>query len=236
MELFFGEFFWGLLAVVMIDLVLAGDNAIVIGMAARNVPLDQRKKTILLGTAGAIGVRIAATAGVVYLLKIPGLMAVGGLLLLRIAYKLLADGQQPHAIDAKDSLLAAVRTIVVADAVMGIDNVLAVAGASHGNFLLLTLGLLISVPVVIWGSTLFVKCVDRYPVVIYAGAGILAWTAMKMLLGEPLMADFVKPYPAVQWAAMALAVASVLGGGWMKSRPEPARIPVRITPDQRDQF
>lgn len=236
MELFSGEFFLGLLAVVMIDMVLAGDNAIVIGMAARNVPLAQRQKTILLGTAGAIGVRIAATAGVVYLLNIPGLMAIGGLLLLRIAYKLLEDGQQPHAIDAKDSLLAAVRTIVVADAVMGIDNVLAVAGASHGNFLLLVLGLLISVPVVIWGSTLFVKCVDRYPVVIYAGAGILAWTAIKMLLGEPLLAELIKPYPVVQWAAMALAVVSVLGGGWMKSRSEPALIPVRISSDQKDTF
>lgn len=236
MQLFSGEFFWGLLAVVMIDLVLAGDNAIVIGMAARNVPPSQRRKTILLGTVGAIGVRIAATAGMVYLLKIPGLLAIGGLLLLRIAYKLLADGQRQHAIDAKDSLVAAVRTIVVADAVMGIDNVLAVAGAAHGNFLLLALGLLISVPVVIWGSTLFVKCVDRYPAVIYAGAGILAWTAMKMLLGEPLWVEFVKPYPIAQWASMALAVAAVLGGGWLKNRPEPALIPVRINTKQTEKF
>ncbi len=234
MELFAGEFLWGLLAVVMIDLVLAGDNAIVIGMAARNVPMEQRQKTILLGTAGAIGVRIAATAGVVYLLNIPGLMAIGGLLLLRIAYKLLADGQQQHQIDAKDSLWAAVRTIVVADAVMGVDNVLAVAGASHGNFLLLALGLLISVPVVIWGSTIFIKCVDRYPAVIYAGAGILAWTAMKMLLSEPLLADWVNPYPVAQWFAMALAVAAVLGGGWMQSRPAP--VPVRIHSNHSDAF
>ena len=236
MELFSGEFMWGLLAVVMIDLVLAGDNAIVIGMAARNVPLAQRQKTIMLGMAGAIGVRIAATAGVVYLLNIPGLMAIGGLLLLRIAYKLLTDGQQPHEIDAKDSLMAAVRTIVVADAVMGIDNVLGVAGAAQGNFLLLALGLLISVPVVIWGSTFFIKCVDRYPAVIYAGSGILAWTAMKMILGEPLVANLVNPYPVVQWTTMALAVAAVLGGGWLKSRPEPALIAVRIDSNQTDTF
>ena len=236
MELFSGEFMWGLLAVVMIDLVLAGDNAIVIGMAARNVPLAQRQKTIMLGMAGAIGVRIAATAGVVYLLDIPGLMAIGGLLLLRIAYKLLTDGQQPHEIDAKDSLMAAVRTIVVADAVMGIDNVLGVAGAAQGNFLLLALGLLISVPVVIWGSTFFIKCVDRYPAVIYAGSGILAWTATKMILGEPLVANLVNPYPVVQWTTMALAVAAVLGGGWLKSRPEPALIPVQIDSNQTDTF
>ncbi len=236
MELFSSEFMWGLLAVVMIDLVLAGDNAIVIGMAARNVPVAQRQKTILLGMAGAIGVRIAATAGVVYLLNIPGLMAIGGLLLLRIAYKLLTDGQQPHEIDAKDSLMAAVRTIVVADAVMGIDNVLGVAGAAHGNFLLLSLGLLISVPVVVWGSTFFIKCVDRYPAVIYAGSGILAWTAMKMILGEPLVADLVNPYPVIQWLTMALAVTAVLGGGWMKSRPEPALIPVPINSNQTDTY
>jgi YjbE family integral membrane protein len=234
MELFSSEFVWGLLAVVMIDLVLAGDNAIVIGMAARNVPLEQRKKTIILGTIGAIGIRIAATGGVVYLLDVPGLMVIGGLLLLRIAYKLLADGQQTHEIEAKDSLVAAVRTIVVADAVMGIDNVLAVAGAAHGSFLLLTLGLLISVPVVVWGSTFFVKCIDRYPVVIYAGSGILAWTAAKMIIGEPLLASLVQSYPDAQWAAMALAVLAVLGGGWLQSRPVPA--PVRIDSNRPENY
>lgn len=232
MVLFSSEFMWGLFAVVMIDLVLAGDNAIVIGMAARNVPQQHRKKAIMFGMAGAILVRMAATAGVVYLLDIPGLMVVGGLLLLRIAYKLLVDDQQLHEIDAKDSLFAAVRTIVIADAVMGIDNVLGVAGAAQGSYLLLALGLLISVPVIIWGSTFFIKCVDRYPAVIYAGAGILAWTAAKMILGEPLLAGFVNPYPVVQWSVMALAVAGVLGSGWMKSRP--VLVPIKVQTDRAD--
>ena len=119
MFLFSGEFLWGLFTIVMIDLVLAGDNAIVIGMAARNVPLEHRRKAIMYGMGGAIIVRMLATVCVVWLLQIPGLLLAGGLLLLWIAYKLLADDQGgKHEIDAKDSLIAAVKTIVIADAVM----------------------------------------------------------------------------------------------------------------------
>ena len=228
MVLFSGEFLWGLLAVVVIDLVLAGDNAIVIGMAARNVPLKHRQKAIWFGMGGAVAVRALATVGVVWLLKIPGLLLIGGVMLIWIAYKLLAEDQSSRRdIDAKDSLVAAVRTIVVADAVMGIDNVLGVAGASHGNILLVVAGLLISVPIVIWGSTFFIKCVEKYPLVIYAGAGILAWTAAKMIIGEPMLAEWLGPYPAVQWGAMALAVAGVLGGGWLKNRQELSLVRVR---------
>ena len=221
MFLFSGEFLWGLFAVVMIDLVLAGDNAIVIGMAARNVPLEHRRKAIMFGMAGAVIVRALATIGVVWLLQIPGLLMVGGIMLIWIAYKLLAeDPGNRHEIDAKNSLLAAVRTIVVADAVMGIDNVLGVAGAAHGSILLVGLGLLISVPIVIWGSTFFIQCVEKYPLVIYAGAGILAWTAAKMIVSEPLLTGLVMPYPVIQWVVMAVAVAGVLGGGWLRNQSE----------------
>ncbi len=227
------EFFWGLFAVVMIDLVLAGDNAIVIGMAARNVPVEHRQKAIFLGMGGAIFVRILATAGVVYLLQVPGLLLAGGVLLIWIAYKLLAEDQgNRHEIDAKDSLFAAVRTIVIADAVMGIDNVLGVAGAAHGSIMLVALGLLISVPIIIWGSTFFIKCVEKYPLVIYAGAGILAWTAAKMIVGEPLLDAVFKPFPAMQWMVMAAAVAGVLGSGWLRNRP--VLIPVRSKKSERD--
>ena len=227
------EFFWGLFAVVMIDLVLAGDNAIVIGMAARNVPVEHRQKAIFLGMGGAIFVRVLATAGVVYLLQVPGLLLAGGVLLIWIAYKLLAEDQgNRHEIDAKDSLFAAVRTIVIADAVMGIDNVLGVAGAAHGSILLVALGLLISVPIIIWGSTFFIKCVEKYPLVIYAGAGILAWTAAKMIVGEPLLDAVFKPFPAMQWMVMAAAVAGVLGSGWLRNRP--VLIPVRSKNSERD--
>lgn len=227
------EFFWGLFAVVMIDLVLAGDNAIVIGMAARNVPVEHRQKAIFLGMGGAIFVRVLATAGVVYLLQVPGLLLAGGVLLIWIAYKLLAEDQgNRHEIDAKDSLFAAVRTIVIADAVMGIDNVLGVAGAAHGSILLVALGLLISVPIIIWGSTFFIKCVEKYPLVIYAGAGILAWTAAKMIVGEPLLDAVFKPFPVMQWMVMAAAVVGVLGSGWLRNRP--VLIPVRSKNSERD--
>ena len=227
MFLFSGEFLWGLFAVVMIDLVLAGDNAIVIGMAARNVPLEHRRKAIMYGMAGAVIVRALATSCVVWLLQIPGLLMVGGIMLIWIAYKLLAEEQgNRHEIDAKDSLFAAVRTIIAADAVMGIDNVLGVAGAAHGSLLLVGLGLVISVPIVIWGSTFFIKCVEKYPLVIYVGAGILAWTAAKMIVSEPLLDVFVKQDPAIQWITMSAAVAGVLGSGWLRNRP--VMIPARI--------
>ena len=196
-------------------------------MAARNVPLRQRRKAILFGMAGAVIVRALATAGVVWLLQIPGLLLAGGILLIWIAYKLLAEDQgDRHDIDAKDSLVACVRTIVVADAVMGIDNVLGVAGAAQGSVLLVVLGLMISIPVVIWGSTFFIKCVEKVPLVIYAGAGILAWTAAKMIVGEPMLANWFTAYPAVGWMLTAAAVAGVLGSGYLRSRP--VLIPARI--------
>ena len=232
MFLFSGEFLWGLFTIVMIDLVLAGDNAIVIGMAARNVPLEHRRKAIMYGMGGAIIVRMIATVCVVWLLKIPGLLLTGGVLLLWIAYKLLADDQgSKHEIDAKDSLVDAVKTIVIADAVMGIDNVLGVAGAAEGSILLVAIGLMISVPIIIWGSTLFITCVEKYPIVIYGGAGILAWTAAKMIVGEPLLGDVFQPFPEMQWMVMAVAVAGVLGSGWLRNRP--VLVPIRVKDSDR---
>src|SRR5205085_38860 len=143
MELFSAEFFSALFAIVVIDLVLAGDNAIVIALAARNVPTELRTRAIVWGTVGAIAVRSAMTMVVVWLLNIPGLMLVGGLALIWIAVKLLTDkGDGAHNVTAAQSFWGAMRTIVVADAVMGLDNVLAVAGAAHGSFLLVLTGLL----------------------------------------------------------------------------------------------
>ena len=163
MELFSPEFFSALLAIVVIDLVLAGDNAIVIAMAARNLPAHLQKKAIVWGAVGAIAVRSAMTLVVVYLLKIPGLMLIGGLLLVWIAYKLLTPAKDEDGghNNASTSFWGAMKTIVIADAVMGLDNVLAVAGASHGSYILVVLGLLISIPIVIWGSTQILKLVDK---------------------------------------------------------------------------
>ena len=221
MELFSPEFFSALLAIIVIDLVLAGDNAIVIAMAARNLPPHLQKKAIFWGAVGAIGVRSVMTLLVVYLLKIPGLMLVGGLLLIWIAYNLLKpqqNNEEDHA-KASDSFWAAMKTIVIADAVMGLDNVLAVAGAAHGSFLLVVMGLIISIPLVVWGSTLILKLVDRYPSVVYFGAAVLAYTAAKMITHEPTVEEWIaKQNNILEYAFQILVVAVVLLGGYLRSK------------------
>lgn len=190
MDLFSIEFFTALLSIVVIDLVLAGDNAIVIGLAARNLPKEQQKKVIIWGTVGAIVIRAIATMLVVYLLKIPGLLLVGGIILIWIAYKLITE-EDGHEVQSGDSIWAAIRTIIIADAVMGLDNVLAVAGAAHGSFLLVILGLLISIPIVVWGSTIILKFIEKYPFIILVGAAVLAWTAAKMIVKEPFFKEYI---------------------------------------------
>jgi len=194
-ELWSAAWFSALMSIVLIDLVLAGDNAIVIGLAARNVPAHLQRRVILWGTAGAIIVRALLTGVVVWLLKIPGFLLVGGLALVYIGWKLTREEDKGHAIEAKASFRAAVQTIVVADAVMGVDNVLAVGGAAHGSWLLVIIGLVISIPIVVWGSQLVLKWVERYPVIIWVGAGVLGWTAAKMIATEPLLAGWLMAHP-----------------------------------------
>lgn len=218
MDLFSAEFFSALLAIVVIDLVLAGDNAIVIGLAARNVPKHHQKKVIIWGTAGAIIVRSLLTLIVVWLLKIPGLLLVGGLFLIWIAYKLLVDNKQQGHNVAGNSIVAAIRTIIIADTVMGLDNVLAVAGAAQGSFVLVVIGLLISIPVVIWGSTLILKYVERYPAIIYIGSGVLAWTAGKMLVTEPFLETFFAGNPVLKYGLEIIIIIAVLGAGLIHNR------------------
>jgi YjbE family integral membrane protein len=177
---------------VLIDLVLAGDNAIVIALAARNLPQHLKGKAILWGTVGAIGVRALMTVGVVWLLKVPGLMAVGGLALLWIAYQLVADtGEKSHDGPSASTFMGAMKTIIVADALMGVDNVLGVAGAAHGAFDLVIIGLLVSVPIVVYGSTVVLRLVERFPAIIWMGAAVLAFTAIKMVLSDPLLAPLL---------------------------------------------
>ncbi len=220
MELFSPEFFSALVAIIIIDLILAGDNAIVIALAARNVPKHLQRKAVLWGTFGAIAVRTAMTLVVVWLLKIPGLLLVGGLLLVWIAYKLVVPKEDdPHGdIKASDSFWGAMKTIVIADAVMGLDNVLAVAGAAHGSFLLVVIGLLISIPIVIWGSTIILKWVERFPAIIYIGAGVLAWTAAKMVTSEPLVKEFLAGREALGYIVYVVIIGFVLGGGYTINR------------------
>jgi len=222
MELFSPEFFSALLAIIIIDLVLAGDNAIVIALAARNLPPRLRTKAVVWGTAGAIAVRTAMTLIVVWLLKVPGLLLIGGALLVWIAYKLLVQDQSGGAHDAEGqaatSFWSAMKTIIVADALMGLDNVLAVAGAAQGSFLLVVLGLLISIPIVIWGSQLILKWVERFPVIVYIGAGVLAWTSVKMMTGEPLVKPFLEQYPYVPWLGYVTVIGGVLSAGYLANR------------------
>ncbi|MBA2874750.1 TerC family protein [Thermaerobacillus caldiproteolyticus] len=221
MELFSMEFLSALLSIVIIDLVLAGDNAIVIGLAARNLPKHQQKQAIIWGTVGAIVIRALATLAVVWLLKIPGLLLVGGMLLVWIAYKLLVE-EKGHDVEAGNSMWEAIRTIIIADALMGLDNVLAVAGAAHNNPLLVILGLLISVPIVVWGSTLILKWIERFPIIVTIGAGVLAWTASKMIVDEPFLEGYFAN-PIVKYGFELLVVAGVIIAGTMKKARENKR-------------
>ena len=219
MELFTTEFVSALIAIVVIDLVLAGDNAIVIALAARNLPEHLKKRAIIWGTVGAIVVRTALTLVVVWLLKIPGLMVAGGLLLLWIAYRLLTEQDgEGHDIVPAASFWAAMKTIVIADAVMGLDNVLAVAGAANGSAMLVVLGLLISIPIVIWGSTLILKWIERFPSIIYIGGAVLAWTAAKMVTSEPFAKEWFAEQHIVVWAIYALSIGGTLGLAWLVNR------------------
>lgn len=156
-----------MLQIIVIDILLAGDNAIVIGMAARNLPAHLQKKAIFWGTAGAIILRLVmAFLFVEALNNIPALRLVGGILLLWIGYKLVVDDDSEHNIEAKDNLRAAIMTIVIADGIMGIDNVIGVVGAASGNMTLVAVGMLITVPIIIYGSTLFVKVIERFPIIL----------------------------------------------------------------------
>ena len=221
MEMFMTAEFWSALAaIVVIDLVLAGDNAIVIALAARNLPKLHQRKAILWGTLGAVVVRTSLTVAVLWLLQVPGLMLAGGALLVWIAYRLLTgdDGGREHDMAPAAGFWAAMRTIVIADAVMGLDNVLAVAGAAHGSILLVVLGLLISIPIVVWGSTLILHWLERFPSLLYVGGAVLAWTAVKMITAEPFLEEFFEERRGLVNALYVLVVGGTLGSAWLRNR------------------
>lgn len=214
------EFWSALAAIVVIDLVLAGDNAIVIALAARSLPKQHQRRAILWGTVGAVVVRASLTVGVLWLLRVPGLMLAGGLLLIWIAYRLLTgeDGGREHDVAPAAGFWAAMRTIVVADAVMGLDNVLAVAGAAHGSVLLVVLGLVISIPIVVWGSTLILHWLERYPGLLYVGGAVLAWTAVKMITDEPVLRESLAGRALLINALYVVVIGGTLGLAWLRKR------------------
>jgi YjbE family integral membrane protein len=214
------EFWSALAAIIVIDLVLAGDNAIVIALAARNLPKALQRRAILWGTAGAVVVRASLTVAVLWLLQVPGLMLAGGLLLVWIAYRLLAGDEngREHDVAPAMGFWAAMRTIVIADAVMGLDNVLAVAGAAHGSAALVVIGLLVSIPIVVWGSTVILHWIERFPALLYVGGAVLAWTAAKMIVSEPLLEERLNG--PLRTAVYLGVIGGVLGASALRTRRE----------------
>ena len=200
MELFTLQALWAFLAIIMIDIVLAGDNALVIGLAANRLPPELRKKAIFWGTFGAIAIRFVSVAALTYLLLIPGLRAIGAVALLWIGWK-LAFNHDNHTIEAKDTFWGAIGTIVVADAVMGIDNALGIAAAANGSFVLVIAGLLISVPIILFGAGIVSKILSKYPDTVFLGSFVLFAVALLMLMKEPLMAGW--------WAGLVPWVAKI---------------------------
>lgn len=218
-----------LLAIVLIDLVLAGDNALLIGLAARGLPKQLQRKAILWGTAGAIIIRTLMTLIAMWLLQIPGLLLVGGLVLLWIAVKLVKGEDAPaSAAHGEDSVAGAastasfwtaMKTIVIADTVMGVENVIAVAGAAQGNFTLVVLGLLISIPIVMAGSQLVIQLVDKFPIIITIGAGAIVFTAGKMITSERFFNGWFNENPVIKWSLIAALMVITLGyGRWLASK------------------
>jgi YjbE family integral membrane protein len=219
--------FWAALgSIILANVLLSGDNAVVIAMAARSLPAQQQKKAIFFGSAAAIVLRIVLTLIAVEMLKWPFLKVVGGLLLVYIGVSLLLeeddDGDSELGKENK-GLMHAIRTILIADLVMSLDNVLAVAAAAKGNTLLLVLGLGISIPLIIFGSTLLLKVMERFPIIITAGAGLLGFLAGEMLLTDPaFIRQFGEQPHAVVNAAGLIGAALVIGLGWFLKRRKAA--------------
>ena len=203
-------------SIVLVDLVLGGDNAVVIAMASRSLPLPQRKRAIYWGTAGAVGLRFVFASVATILLGIPYLMLAGGLLLTWIAYKLLIEDADHGEVAAAKSIGEAVRTIIIADAVMSLDNALAVAGVAHGHIGWLAFGIGLSVPIIVFGSQFIAKIMNDYPVIVYVGAAILAWTAGHLIAEDPIVYRY-----SGETGTTVLGIANillVLTGGYLANR------------------
>jgi YjbE family integral membrane protein len=193
MELLGTSFFWVTLGqIMMINIMLSGDNAVVIAMASRALPERQQKQAILFGSFGAILLRVVLTFFAVLLLALPALKLAGGALLLYIGVKMLIPDDAETQLDAHGKLWGAIKTIIVADFVMSLDNVLGVAAAAKGNVVLLVLGLAISIPLIVYGSSFLLKLMNRYPIIITIGGGILGWVAGEMAITDPLVSPWVE--------------------------------------------
>jgi YjbE family integral membrane protein len=216
------QFWLAGLEIIIINILLSGDNAVVIALACRNLPPKQQRWGIVWGAAGAIFLRIILTFFAVSLLQLPYLKIVGGILLLWIGVKLIADedGEDHGNIKASDQMFSAIRTIIVADLVMSIDNVLGVAGAAKGSLTLLVFGLVVSIPLVIAGSQLIMKLIEKYPLLILAGGGLLGFVAGEMFITDVAVEPWILANAHwMEWVIPAAGIAFVIGvAKWMQGR------------------
>lgn len=213
------DYLLALLSIIIIDLVVSGDNAMVIALASRRLPPEQKRKAILWGTVGAVGLRVALTVVAVYLLKVPLLQAIGGLFLIWVAVKLLVDNAEEEAnIKEGASFSEAIRTIILADLVLSMDNIFAVAAAGKEHVSLVLIGLAISIPIIVWGSQVILKLINRFPILVYIGAGVLGWTAGSMLIEDRLIVELVHN-EVLNWLVPALTTIGVIAvGKWLADR------------------
>jgi len=212
MELLMTADFWiGLVKIIWINIILSGDNAVVIALAARSLPAHQQKKAVFFGSGAAVVLRILLTVVAAWLLALPYLQIAGGLLLLWIGVQLLGDEDDGEG-ESKEygSMLAAVRTILIADLIMSLDNVIAVAAAAKGNMLLLVLGLLISIPLVIFGSTLMIKLMERFPIIVVIGAGLIGWVGGETIVSDTALQGFLQTNPWMHYVGAAIGAAIVV--------------------------
>jgi YjbE family integral membrane protein len=221
-EVFLGINLLALLQITFINIILSGDNAVVIAMASRSLPAHQQKKAIFWGGAAAIGLRIVLTALVAYALRIPLIQLVGGLLLVWIAIQLLKGGDEEHEVKAGGSIMEAIGTIVVADLIMSLDNMLAVGGASQGNMGLLLIGLVISMAIIMFASSYIAKLMNKYNWLVYVGAGILGYTAGEMILRDNMLHKVFTPTGPVEYGFPVLMVIVVLATGYFMSKKNAA--------------
>jgi YjbE family integral membrane protein len=221
------QFWLAALEIVVINILLSGDNAVVIALACRNLPPRQRRWGVFWGAIGAIVLRIILTFFAVGLLQLSYLKIIGGALLVWIGIKLIAeeDGEGGHDVRGSDRMLAAIRTVVIADLVMSIDNVLGVAAAARGNLLLLIFGLVVSVPLVIGGAQLIMRLIERFPVLIVAGGGLLGFVAGELIVDDSAIIDWIHAHATwLTWAAPVIGIALVVGPAkWLEGRRTRAR-------------
>jgi YjbE family integral membrane protein len=206
------DFWIGLVKIIWINIILSGDNAVVIALAARTLPAHQQMKAVILGSGAAVVLRVVLTIVAAKLLALSYLQIAGGLLLLWIGVQLLGEEDEDEEGEVKHygSLMAAIRTILIADLVMSLDNVIAVAAAAKGSMLLLILGLAISIPLVIFGSTLMIKLMERFPIIVVVGAGLIGWVGGEAIISDHVLHDILVADPWLHYVAAALGAAFVV--------------------------